>query len=221
MLSFWLALNEAQAIILGSVVTVLGTLLAVGLGSFFFSGKVKSIEDAIERSEKVVEAHLATLTTTLGAIAEKTSQLDEMLAALSPKVAELSAGFADQEQEAVQQDGLHEPAVGPAPQEGENGDTFRSEVRTLWFGVRDRIERMASAAHIDGRTRAKYMRIDRRSYPELIAVMRTDGNLGAPAAEAANQVFTAWARYRRAQFDPTANEMARLREAAQVVNTAT
>ena len=214
MYDLWVKLSDGQGSVLSAAITVLGTLAALLIGYWALNGKVKSIEEAIASSQEMVERHLQNLTKTLADVQDKTAQLDEMLAALGPKVAALSADSAEND---LDPPSLHEDAV-PVPSRPsvseQAGLSTREEVKKLWHGVRDTLERIASDPSLDGRRRAKYMRIDRRSYYDLISSMKADETISATVADAAETLYAASKRYRRAHSGPSPEELAVLSELA-------
>lgn len=88
-----------------------------------------------------------------------------------------------------------------------------STVLLAWHDIRDQLEKLAADPSIDGRTAAKYQRIDRRNYADLINSMTRDNNL--PDHTEYLEAARIWARYRSRRMAPTAQDTERLRELAR------
>jgi len=91
----------------------------------------------------------------------------------------------------------------------------REELKTAWEAIRDQLERIAASPDIDGRTRARYNRIDRRRYGDLVSALARDGRLGQKADDFRRAVLL-WQQHRngRRAVDPRdCHRMVELRDA--------
>ncbi|WP_131725423.1 hypothetical protein [Rhodobacter capsulatus] len=192
---FWTNLSEAQAVLLSSILTMLAALLGVLLANFFLSGKVKSVEDAIAALNESVQSRLKNLDDTLQQLQTKSDVLDQLISALSSRIAQISeaqnesASSAEILSEAVSDELDTNTGTISQPE-------IREQVKEIWHSARDIVESIASDPKIDGRTRASYMRVDRRSYESLIAKLYKDNHLTEEQAGAVRAIYTAWNRVR-------------------------
>ena len=85
-MSIWSTLTDAQATIIAGGMTIAAAVIGVLLGNLLFSGKVTSIQDAIDTSKDRVDGHLLKFEETLNQIREKSADLDLVLAAVSQQV---------------------------------------------------------------------------------------------------------------------------------------
>jgi len=187
----------AHATLGAGFLTGFGAVIAVLLGSRMFNGKVASIETALEATEALLTDHQQRVQHSLADIEEK-------LAGLAANTAQLRADVSDQQAADVSAETSSNEPSKPAEQKF---DDLKSE----WLKIRDALEEKASNSQIDGRTAAKYARIDRRSYASLVSSMNRDGNLGNNGAnflEAAN----IWASYRSQKKAVTNSDLARMKE---------
>lgn len=95
----------------------------------------------------------------------------------------------------------------------------RENLKAVWHQIRDKIEDTASSPKIDGRTRAKYVRIPRYSYEYLIRSMSQDGHLGTYEAALleANHI---WQTYQRRPENPSQAVFDRLQELRDQISRA-
>ena len=94
----------------------------------------------------------------------------------------------------------------------------RNKMRDLWNDIRAYVEDIASAPQIDGRTRAKYSRIDRRNYGRLLDALKEDFP-DRRDWQSIIEAYGIWSRYRanRASVIPLdIDRMATLK--AQILN---
>ncbi len=87
----------------------------------------------------------------------------------------------------------------------------RDALKNLWSEIRARVEEVAANPIIKGQTRAKYERIDRRIFKNLIDSLDADNNLGtnAPLLREAN---TIWNTYRSNRTEVPDRDLARMTE---------
>ncbi|MBL4927286.1 hypothetical protein [Fuscibacter oryzae] len=163
-MSWWTLMTEAQATIISGVLTVLAGIIAALLGGWVFSKKVKSLEDAISDANDKLGLHVEGFKKEIDKLGERLKEIQEVTQETGEKVIRQNADIVDR-QEAVQ-----DLATSP------DGD-LKSKFSEAWEVVRSAIEDRAVDPSIDGRTRAKYLRIDRRQYRDLANALRADGNL--------------------------------------------
>jgi hypothetical protein len=162
----WIDLTQAQAILLSGMLTVLAAVLAVFLGGKVFQSRVASLEEAIKKTEKIIEDHLTR-------VADKVASIEEITNATARNVVS-NRGEDEEAGEDIQVDAsIHQ---FPENAEGPEID-LRTRFLEAWNSIRGALEDRASDTEIDGRTRAKYLRIDRRNYQRLVDALKNDGNL--------------------------------------------
>jgi len=186
---YWLTtLSQPQATLGSSAITVVGALVAVLLGWKLFSAKVRDMRSALSETDALLKAHQSSVEKTLGSIQEKIGGLAASTGQLRAEVSDSQAAGVAEEQETS-----HDAGNLPDPNDTEVGD-FENLVEN-WVRIRDHLENIASDPDIDGRTAAKYSRIDRRRYLDLVASLNNDRQLGEKGElflEAAN----IWASHR-------------------------
>lgn len=194
---FWNSLTDAQATVLASLITITAALLGVVLGSVLFGGRVNTLERSLSRAEELLEKHRIAVTATLADIQQKLITLDEQAAA-NISTSNQILGNVIELPESGQVDGTTE----------EQRDQS-AELRAKWNAVRDELESEAANLEIDGRTRAKYSRIDRRSYPDLIAAMKADGLLRG-TADLYSRAVAIWHVNKNGRRQPSKEEISEL-----------
>lgn len=178
----WLIdLTQPQATLGSGALTFLGAVFAVLLGWWLLSGKVKDMKSALDASDKLLKDHQLNVQQSLADIEEK-------LGGLAASIGRVQADVSDTQ--AVEQ------ATGPEAedQREEIQPTFDNFAKS-WVRIRDRLEDIASDSRIDGRTAAKYARIDRRNYTDLVSSLSADGRLGDLAPQF-HQAARTWASHR-------------------------
>ena len=201
----WTSLTEAQATIVNGGLTVFAAGFGVLLGWYLFGGKVKNITDAIETSKHLVDDHLGRMDEALAKINRKADDLDQVLAVVTERLSRTaSAEAADAEEEGD-------------VQEAENGNSgaldsepSKSGIHSAWRDIANHLGTIANNPAIDGRRRAKYFRIDRRSFGDLIAALAQDDNISSSVAAAAKDAYTLKNSFRRRRADPTLEEYNRM-----------
>jgi hypothetical protein len=136
------------------------------------------------------------------ALKEYESKLSEQLASLSQQLGKLSGSVADIP--TTSQGSSIEPAQQKA----------QDNMRESWARIRDRLEEVAANPEIDGRRRAKYNRIDRRRYEDLVSALQSDGALGADTISYRDAVEL-WQRFRNGRATPSTDEVQAMRELAK------
>lgn len=72
-----------------------------------------------------------------------------------------------------------------------SADKNRERIREIWRSIQELVERAAARDTINGNTRAKYTRWDRRNYLGLINTIHSDGNLPG-SLSLWEEAYTAW-----------------------------
>ncbi|MPL95506.1 hypothetical protein SDC9_41677 [bioreactor metagenome] len=119
-----------------------------------------------------------------------------------PSTAQIRADVSDRQ--ALEDEDSNEP-----PEQAGVPELSFEDLSSNWLKIRDRLEEIASDSRIDGRTAAKYSRIDRRKYADLVASLNRDGELedkGAEFLEAAQ----IWASHRSRKREPTQADIQRM-----------
>lgn len=209
----WETLTEPQAILLSSLITVIAAVMGVLLGWWLFAGKVKSLAEAVEHTEGILNGHKDATTNTLNEIVQQVAssleaintlrgQIADQVAAqeVAPILAEASILEARDTVEAYGELGEIETLAAPD----------RSAVVDAWDSIRAEIERLAADPGIDGRTRAKYSRVDRRSYKYLIDLMDWDGTIPNPKANQLREAHEIWMSYRNGRRQVSVADLNRL-----------
>lgn len=219
----WSQLTEAQAILLNGILTIVAAILGVLLGNKLFSGKVTSIETAIQHSKSLVDSHLQGLDRTLTALNEKTVQLDEVLAATSQQLAKIAGNQAEQQETATApiahstESSQTEPASEvPTGDVDPYSISPHDELRQTWHSIRDRIEKIASSPNIHGRKRARYMEIDRRSFDQVINSLATDLYLRDEPLTAARAAYELWSKFKTRRREPSAEDLAEMAKLSKI-----
>lgn len=188
---WWVNLNEGQGSVLAAFVTIIGAAISVLIGARLFSGRVRDLETATQQTELLLKEHRERVEFDL---TELGSTLAEVLAT-SKQV----------------KDTVEEPreAEGAADEDPEWSRWY--DLRSTWRALRDEIERRAATPTIDGRTRARYARIDRRQFEELIRQLADDRRL-EPHTNTFREAFRLWQAYKNGRRNPTADEVHRMNE---------
>jgi uncharacterized phage infection (PIP) family protein YhgE len=195
----WQNLSQGQGTVIAAMITVIAALGGVVLGWLLFSGRVRNLETALSTSESKVQDHLRKVES---ALKEYESTVNDQLSSLSQQLSQLSGSVADIP--TASQGSSIEPAQQKA----------QDNMRENWARIRDRLEEIASSPKIDGRTRAKYNRIDRRRYEDLVSALQSDEKLDADTTSYRDAVEL-WQRFRTGRATPTADEVQTMRELAK------
>lgn len=161
----WLeALTQPQATLLASGVTAVGTLLAIFIGWLLFSGKVRDMKSALDATDSLLREHQVRVQQSL-------SDIEEKISGLSASTAQFRADVSDKQ---AQEEGE------VAAEKGIKAEVAKltfDDLSQNWHRVRDKLEEVAADSRIDGRTAAKYARIDRRNYADLVSALNKDARL--------------------------------------------
>ncbi|MBK4214888.1 hypothetical protein JJJ17_03000 [Paracoccus caeni] len=218
-MSFWESLSQPQATLLSSFVTGICALGAIWLGAKFFTNKIKGLEQAIRASQDAVNVHLneteaavkKTASEVMRAISDWSvarEEEKEIVSSISDQVVNIANTQADEL--------LDREAEVPSDNEAsirESNDVevrTRDDLRDAWAEIQAAIEAISRQDTIDGRTRAKYARQDRRSYNTLIDLLEDDRNISREAAAAARDAFALRNSFRRRVEEPTQTDWANM-----------
>lgn len=201
--AFWRSINEGQGSVLAAVITVVGVII----GYLLFSRKVKSFEEGLE--------------TTSSSLAALNGQATEAFGQIRVELKELKAEFTTTRESLGQLRGAVADIEGAADDVGRDPENpnLRDRIRAAWGIIRDKLEELAAAQWIDGRRRAKYARIDRRKYAELIEAMADDNSIQAVEAETFKQANELRLRYRSSRTSPREAHAAEMERFAQAAAT--
>lgn len=200
----WHALTEPQAIILSALLTIVAAVAGVSLGSVLFGNRVKNLQDALAASEALVKDHKSTVEAILTELRDKIRGLDAQFASTTESLGQLR-GTVD-----------YVANVSAGKSGNDEQAATRDQLRSDWESIRDKLERVAANPAIDGRTRARYGRIDRRSYTELVNALASDQALGNDAGDF-REAVALWHQYRNGRRQPTAEAVARMSELRNIL----
>ncbi|WP_147405334.1 hypothetical protein [Pseudooceanicola sediminis] len=192
----WLLdLSQPQATLGAGIMTFFGAIAAVLLGWWLFSGKVRDIKSALDTTDRLLTDHQSRVQLSLADIEEK-------LSSLTASTAQIRADVSDRQ-------ALDEELASEPEGQDEIPELSFEDLASNWLRIRDRLEEIASDSQIDGRTAAKYSRIDRRKYADLVASLNRDDELGekGPQFLEAAQI---WASHRSRKKDPTQSVIQRM-----------
>ncbi|MDP3338837.1 hypothetical protein [Frigidibacter sp.] len=199
----WLInLSQPQATLGSGAITFLGAIAAVLLGWGLFSGKVRDVKSALDTTDKLLTEHQARVQQSLADIEEK-------LSSLTASTAQIRADVSDKQ--AVDEEADVEHVEQSAPSEL----TF-DDLSSSWLKIRDRLEEIASDSRIDGRTAAKYSRIDRRRYADLVTSLIRDEQLGSNGKEFL-EAAQIWASHRSRKKAPSQEQIQRMANLALIL----
>jgi hypothetical protein len=197
-----LELSQPQATLGSGILTFLGAIAAVLLGWCLFSGKVRDIKSALETTETLLADHNKRVQLSLADIEEKLSSLTASTAQIRADVSDSQALDEERSNESGEQDDVLAPSFDNLSQS--------------WLKIRDRLEEIASDSRIDGRTAAKYSRIDRRKYADLVISLNNDNELGDNGAHFL-EAAQIWASHRSKKKEPTDAEIKRMGDLALIL----
>ena len=184
--------------------TLLAAVFGVVIGWWLFSGRVKDLKGALDESDRLLTAHRTSVEKALIDINEKVTGINEQFTTTVESLGQLRGKVSDLESasSSIDEAPITERAANP------------KDLRDDWEAIRDQLEQRAADPSVDGRTRARYARIDRRGYLDLIDALNNDRALGveAPSYREANII---WQKYRNGRRSPTiddARKMSSLRQ---------
>lgn len=190
--NWWLSITEGQGTVISGVLTITAAVFGVILGGLVFGGKVKNLETALEATEKAIDGHLQRVLQRLTSYEEKFASLEAKLTTLEEQFSATSESLGQLRGSVGDLQSSASPEHNEAEEQGI--EFSREKIRDDWNAIRDLLENKAADPNIDGRTRAKYARIDRRSYNDLIDALEWDENLDDAARY--RQAVEIWHQYR-------------------------
>jgi hypothetical protein len=198
----WEAITEPQAIIISSLFTVIAAVIGVSLGGLIFGGRVNDLKGALDTSKEMIVSHEVSVNEKLSKILDRVTEVESQFRSTIEGIGQIRGSLVDIESNSSG------PVIAP-----EQIDA-RDRLRTDWISVRDAIERMATDPAKDGRTRAKYARIDRRQYRQLLESIHDD--YGVPNVSKFRRAIDIWQKYKNGRNSPTQDD---LQEMSDIRNT--
>lgn len=162
-------MDEGLAVFLSGLMTLVGALLVTFIGPIVLQKSVKGLEAAAQAADQLHSK-----------ITENFSSINEQLSALERASATVQNLQIENNENTLEapNDAENAPDDRFPPEPGQlPGVDAREILVSSWRKAQSFIEDTASSSKIDGRTRAKYSRIDRRSYIDLIYSIHHDGNI--------------------------------------------
>jgi hypothetical protein len=198
-MNWWIQLTQGQGTLLSGAITGACAISAAILAVTVFSRKVRSLESALSESQNLLTAHRESVVQTLGDIQERIAVLDTQSGSLLESSARIEGSVTEISE------------AQPAPDDGGDNliDTW-SELRNRWFSVRDRLEEIAADEGIDGRTRAKYGRLDRRQFGRLIDAVEADGHIMHERAALFRRALELWLSFRNNRMKPAQEHLSEM-----------
>ncbi len=193
----WHSLSEGQGTVIAALITVVAALSGVVLSWRLFGGRVKNLESALATTEGNVQGHIKVVE---NALAEYESKLNEQLSSFSLQIGQLSGSIADLP--------TQNPIVVEPVQQN-----YQDTIRENWARIRDRLEGVAADPKIDGRTRARYGRIDRRKYWDLVTALQNDGLLGLDG-NFYKEAVDHWLKFRNGRLVPGKGDAQKMKNLA-------
>lgn len=204
-------LTPAQAEVISSAVTLFSALIVAVIAPITFHlitrGGLKDFHRAITDLQTAAESartQAETIRASMGTVREVSTQVGD-LGVLIASVQEALANT---------QNTLLENRTEAGGENGFAHSAARDRIKTIWRGLQEMVERMAARPKLNGNTRARYARVDRRGYLKLISAMLEDNNLLGNfddwrAAYALSQSA------QRAAAEPTAIDLERMEQLAR------
>jgi len=205
---FWTTVTPAQATIFSSLATIVAAIIGVLLGTWLFSGRVRTLREAVAATDDVLKTHRNGVEATLELIREQFEILNVQTSATLENLGNLSSKVEDiqSSEEATIAAAVAQPIVP-----GQVPPPSREALRSDWEAIRNWLEAIAADPAVDGRTRARYSRMDRRSYLDLVTALENDGQLGDKGADM-REALQLWARFRTGRAAPTSGDVHRMAE---------
>lgn len=186
---FWQSLTDAQATIISAVLTIVAAVAGVSLGARMFGNRVRDLQGALDASKVMVDDHRQYVESALNEIRRKLSDFETLFGTTLESLGQLRGSLGD-----------ISAGTGEAAKTEKEQATLES-IRDAWDPIRDTLEAIAANPDIDGRTRAKYARIDRRNYNWLVDALDDDGALRG-RGELFRQAVALWHKYRTNKLVP-------------------
>ena len=90
-MTWWTQLSPGQGSVLAGLLTAIGAVLAIFIAGKFFSGKVRTLNEALEASQAMLKNHATTVGLTLDGIRERISVLDAQTGSLASGLGRIEA----------------------------------------------------------------------------------------------------------------------------------
>ena len=212
----WENLTEAQGLIVSGVVsgflTIAAAILGVGVGSRLFGGRISDLSSLLDASNRHLDTHSSSVAQKVSELIEKTAELGNISEVIESTRSRLELIKDDINQQlSSTMSGIAElksrmSEVQDAQFNASNPVSFdssdlRGTIREDWNIIRGIIEKIASNPIIDGRTRARYNRIDRRQYWYLLEELNKDKRLDGRYNDFIKSVEI-WQRFRSNRAEP-------------------
>lgn len=198
MLSVWNGITEGQGAVLAALLTVVAAIVGVALGSRLFGGKVTDLRAALSEAQAALNEHETSVDEKLSAILEKVKLTEENILSTLDKINRFSA--------TLNSDDLSDIS----PLKPEEKISPIESIKEDWSAIRESLEDIVSDPEIDGRTRAKFARIDRRQYGYLIESYHDD--FGLQNVTKYRRALQLWQKYRSGRTPPTESDVKEMRQ---------
>jgi len=207
-------MDQPTATVLAAAFSAFGTMLAAYIAVRLFSGKIKTIESAVSKVESLVDNHHLLISAKIETFSGNVErQFTATIASLSNVSGELD-GFIESSDQSLERPGNVVDTL--AKRESiTQADNLNQRIDDVWTAARQRLDELA-AAEIDGRRRAKYARIDRRSYYTLIQSLAADDKLGNDE-ESFSAMAEIYHRFRNRRVPPLPLDLQRMQSLARRV----
>jgi hypothetical protein len=201
MMQIWTGLTVPQATLISGFLTLVAAIVGVMLGSWLFSGRVRDLKAALDESDKFIRDHKTSVESSLD---ELKSHLHAFIVSTDESLGQIRGQINDDTSESIQE--LDTPALDR-----------RDELKAEWSAIRDDLERKAANTDVDGRTRAKYWRIDRRNYIDLVNALDKDHKLGNNASQYRAAV-NLWHQFRNGRVVVNQEDVKQMMELRKFLN---
>lgn len=198
-------LTPPQAEVISSAVTLVSALLVAVIAPLTFHlitrGGVKGFNDAVadlKTAADSAKSQSQTIRDSMGTVREVSHNVRD----LGVLIASVQEALANTQNTLLE--GRSEPAL-----ENGHGAGTREQVKTLWRGLQEMVERIAARPSINGNTRARYARMDRRGYLRLIGALIEDRHL-AGSSEDWKAAYYLWTAARQGAAEPSATDLQRM-----------
>lgn len=204
----WQNVSPGQGTIISGALTFLAAVVGVLLGSWLFSGRVRDLKSAVDASDRLIAAHAKAVEQALSSMSERLAGVDVQIGTLIESSGRLQGAVGDIQ--SAQASDIQNSFSSSDMNSADLPDT-RAQLWDQWEAIRDELERIAADPLIDGRTRARYARIDRRRYGALVEALMRDNLLGA-RADAFRQAVILWQQHRAGRRRPTTADVQQMKE---------
>lgn len=218
-MDWWLTLTEPQATVLAGLLTLVSAIIVSVIVPFLVGSKFTDVKEAAEKASGLTNKlksdldnfgnSLNTVKDVLKGFQTSFDQTRTQITVVKDLIDSFQTSLNQVRNQVADISSVTEAEAAPQadPQEAER----QNELKSLWSEIRDRVEEIAADPNIDGRTRARYSRIDRRTFQRLIQALDADKRLGVngpPLMEAVNL----WHKYRTGRLSVAPEALARMKE---------